>query len=116
GYTSLALIRSLYELEWEDAGRLYRHAIALNPGYATAHFWYACDYCAMLGRFEQAEAELKTAIELDPLSSILRENVAFLKMLRRDYPGAVQEYRKLLEFDPSFYKAYTSLGRAYAQQ
>ena len=37
-------------------------------------------------------------------------------MLKRDYDGAAQGFRDLVEFDPSFYKGYSSLGRAYAQQ
>jgi len=115
-YTSLAMIRSVYDLQWEDAERLYLRAIALNPGYATAHHWYAVDFCAMLGRFDEAAAELEIAGQLDPLSAIIREGSAFLKMLQRDYDGAVRGYRELAEFDPSFFKAYTSLGRTFAQQ
>jgi serine/threonine-protein kinase len=115
-YASLALIRSLYEREWDDAERLYLRAIELNPGCSTAHHWYAVDHCAMLGRFDRAEEQLRIASQLDPLSHIIREGVPFLKMLQRDYDGAIEGYRELVEFDPSFYKGYTSMGRAYAQQ
>ena len=115
-YTSLAMVRSVFDLQWEDAERLYHRAMALNPGYATAHHWYAVDFCAMLGRFDEAAAELEIAGQLDPLSAIIREGSPYVKMLRRDYDGAVRGYRELAEFDPSFYKAYTSLGRTYAQQ
>jgi serine/threonine-protein kinase len=115
-YTSLAMVRCVYDREWEDAERLYRRAIALNLGYATAHHWYGVDFCAMLGRFDEAAAELEIAFQLDPLSGIIREGSAFIKMLQRDYDGAARAYRELAEFDPAFYKAYTSLGRTYAQQ
>ena len=115
-YTSLASIRAAYDREWQDAERLYLRAIALNPGYATAHHWYGVDFCANLGRFDQAAAELEIAGQLDPLSPIIREGSAFLHLLRRDYDKAVRAYQELAEFAPSFYKAYTSLGRAYAQQ
>ena len=115
-YTSLALIRSVYELEWDEAEKLYRRAMALNPGYATAHHWYAIDFCAMRGRFAEAEANLGIAGQLDPLSNIIREGCAFLRLLQRDYEGAVRGYRELIESSPAFYKAYTSLGRAYIQQ
>jgi tetratricopeptide (TPR) repeat protein len=36
-------------------------------------------------------------------------------MLRGDYERAVEAYRDIVAIDPSFYKAYTSMGRAYAQ-
>src|SRR5207248_2471506 len=44
------------------------------------------------------------------------EGLAFLKLVAYDYEGAHQEYRKLVEDDPNFYKGYTALGRCYAQQ
>src|SRR3954454_20452584 len=33
----------------------------------------------------------------------------------RRYEEAIEQYRLLLEFEPSFYKAWTSRGRVYAQ-
>ncbi|HEY2014006.1 MAG TPA: tetratricopeptide repeat protein, partial [Bryobacteraceae bacterium] len=33
----------------------------------------------------------------------------------REFETAIEGYREILTFDPSFYKAYTSMGRAYAQ-
>ncbi len=114
-YPSLAMIRSLFDWEWEEAEALYRKAIALNPGYATAHHWISVDLLAMLGRFQEAAAEIEIALGLDPLSSILYEGRAFIFLLQRDYEAALRGYREILEFDPTFYKAYTSMGRAYAQ-
>lgn len=114
-YPSLAVIRAQRDREWDDAERLYRKAIALNPGYATAHHWLATDYLAPLGRFEEATDEIETALELDPLSSIIHEGRASFCTLQRRYEEAVRRYRELVEFDPSFYKGYTGMGRAYAQ-
>ncbi|SPF47899.1 Tetratricopeptide TPR_4 [Candidatus Sulfopaludibacter sp. SbA4] len=114
-YASLAFIRGLYEWEWEDAERLFKRAIALNPGYATAHHWLGCDHYAMLGRFDEALDEITIAIQLDPLSSIIQENRGYILMLRREYEAAIAAYRELQAFDPTFYKGYTSMGRAYAQ-
>lgn len=115
-HTSLALIRGVYDWEWEDCESLYRRAIELNPGYATAHHWLAIDCHAPLGRSKEAAAGLETALQLDPLSSIIREGFAYLKVQTRDYDGAVEGYRQLIVSDPDFYKGYTGLGRAYAQK
>ena len=49
----------------------FQHAIALNPNYATAHHWYGNGPLLALGRFDEAIAEGKRAIELDPLSPII---------------------------------------------
>jgi TolB-like protein/Flp pilus assembly protein TadD len=110
--TSLAGIRAQWQWKWDEAGELYRRAISLNPGYAKARHWYSIDYLALLGRFEEAEKEIAIARELDPLSMITQEGTGYLNLLRRDYVRAVQGYRDLIELDPSFYKAYSGLGRA----
>jgi serine/threonine-protein kinase len=115
-HSSLALMRGRYDWDWAGAEALYLRAIELNPGYATAHHWLAVDCYALLGRFEEAEAEMVIASQLDPLSSILREGRLFLKLLARDYESAVEGCRDLIRDDPGFYKGYTALGRAYALQ
>src|SRR5262249_21717087 len=62
-----ALARS-FECEGNPAGAEmeFQRAIALNPGYATAHQWYAT-LLRDLGR-QNWGAEAKRAGELDPLS------------------------------------------------
>ena len=114
-HTSLAWIKSHYEWQWGESGRLYRRAIELNPGYATARHWYAVDYLAMLGRFDEALPQLEVARDLDPLSLITREGKPYILMLARRYDEAMRYYNELMEYDPSYYKAYTSLGRLYIQ-
>jgi TolB-like protein/Flp pilus assembly protein TadD len=110
--SSLALITSLHDWDWDLAGSHYRRAMELNPSYATAYFWYGLDYCALLGRFPEALQAAETAIQLDPLSSILRESIAYIHLLSRQYQAAEAEYRNLIAFDPVFYKAWTGLSRA----
>jgi len=110
-YTSLALIRTLVEWRWEEAESLYRQAIKLKPSYAVAHHWYSIDYLAMLGRFEEAFAEMDVALDLDPLSGILREGRASLRTFARQYGEAVRLFQEALNLDPTFYKGYTSFGR-----
>ncbi len=114
-HTSLAWIRSHYEWNWVEAERLYRRAIELNPGYATARHWYAVDHLALLGHLEEAIREIEVARDLDPLSMIIHEGKAYLMMLSRRYDDAVAECSEFLELDPSLYKGYAALGRAYIQ-
>lgn len=115
-YASLALIRSLYDWEWKEAHCLYQRAIELNPGYATARHWLAVDWMALTGRFAEAAGQIEIALQLDPLSSIIREGKIFIKFLQGRYDDAVQGYCSLIADDPTFYKGYTSLGRVYAHQ
>jgi serine/threonine-protein kinase len=113
--TSLAFIRSVYDWEWDAGGEHFRRAIQLNPGYATVFHWYALDYCALRGRFREAHEMMAVALELDPLSPIIREGHGYIHLLSGEYERALQEYKNLLEFDEFFYKAYTAMGRLYCQ-
>jgi serine/threonine-protein kinase len=110
-HTSLGLIRSLHDFEWEEAEQHYLHAIELNPGYATAHFWYGADFLTNLGRFDEAHDEVKLACELDPLTPIVKMCQGYLLFVSRRYQDATASYRFLLEEEPTFYKLHTALGR-----
>ncbi len=113
-FTCLAFVRG-YEWKWRKAEELYRQSIALNPGYATAHHWYASDYLVKLGRVEEATSELDQAIALDPLSSIKLEGRAYLSMVAGNLDDARRRFEELLEHDRWFYMAWSSLGRLYTQ-
>jgi TolB-like protein len=109
---ALGLILSLYDWRWADAESRFRRALELNSGYVNTHHWYAMDFLACLGRFDEAMAEIAIAVRLDPLSPILREGQAYLFTLSRRYDEAIEHFAGLHEMDPSFYKALTSMGRA----
>ncbi len=113
-HVSLAFVRSLFDWDWAAAESLYRRAIALNPGYSRAHHWFASDFLAVLGRFEEALPEIRMARHLDPLSPVLVEGCGFVKMLKRDYAGALEEYEQVLQLDPMFYRVYSSKARVFA--
>jgi serine/threonine-protein kinase len=111
-HTSLAFIRSNYDWEWLEAEALYRRAIELGPGNATAHHWLAVDLLLLLGRFEEAGQELAIAVQLDPLSLIVEEGTGYLLAMSRRYDEAIEVYKALTELEPGFFKGYSSMGRA----
>jgi TolB-like protein/Tfp pilus assembly protein PilF len=110
-HVSLAFIRSTFEWDWAGADALYRHAIALNPGYSRAHHWYGTDYLALVGQFDAAIREAEIALHLDPLSPIILEGLGYVHMMSRDYVTALRLYQQLSQLDPVFWKAYSALGR-----
>jgi tetratricopeptide (TPR) repeat protein len=79
-HNALAAVKADYDWDWPGAEREFRRAIELNPGYATAHQWYA-EMLSELGRHEEALAEIKRAQQLDPFSLIINA-------VRGDAPGA----------------------------
>jgi tetratricopeptide (TPR) repeat protein len=114
-HTSLAYARFLYERRWEAAERGFRRAIDLNPGYPTAHQWYAFLLSA-LGRHEEAIAQARQARNLDPLSLVINADFGMVLYFARQYAGAVEQFRKTLELDASFAYAHFGLGHAWQQQ
>lgn len=114
-HTSLAMVKALYEWDWAGAEDEFRRAIELNPGYATAHHWYAVHLNAM-GRAPEARAQFAIARELDPLSSIINLNSAYPDHYSHQYEAAISQYKRTLALDPSFALAHQELMLVYEQQ
>jgi eukaryotic-like serine/threonine-protein kinase len=113
-HASLGLIND-YLWQFGEAEKEYRRAISLNPNYPTTHHWYS-RHLRGLGRLDEALAEIKRAQELDPLSSIINQNVALLYLLRNDLNSGIEQCKRIIELDPSFPEAHDSLGWAYLKQ
>ena len=113
-HTSLAFALDLYGWDWDVAGSEYEAAIRLNPGYATAHHWYAW-HLMLMGQATQALAEFRRAESLDPLSLIIGADIADALCINRDFDAAIAQSRKTLELDPGFAVGHYQLGQALVQ-
>jgi TolB-like protein/Tfp pilus assembly protein PilF len=114
-HASLGLIAMSYDYDWATAEQELRLAIELNPSYATAHQWYSL-CLAILSRDEEANAEIKRAQELDPLSLIINVASGFIAFLTRRYDEALEECRKVLDLDSTFPTAHLTLALIYEQK
>jgi TolB-like protein/DNA-binding SARP family transcriptional activator/Flp pilus assembly protein TadD len=90
-----------FEWRWNDAESEYLKAIELNPRYATAHQWYA-EHLAKVGRGAEAVASIRRALELDPLSLVIQNDLGLVLLLDRQYEAARQAWEEALRMDPSF--------------
>jgi len=113
-HTSMAMIKELYDWDFEGAEREFQRAIELNPGYATAHHWYGVHLAAMR-RFGQARTELNRALELDPLSLPINANAGYPDYFTHNYPPAIKAFRRALEMDRSYPYVHEDLMLAYEQ-
>ena len=84
-----------------DAERVYRRAIALNPGYAYVHHSFGW-FLSYLGRHDEAVVELERARELDPLSAIINADLGGVYFNARRYDEAATWNQRALEFEPGF--------------
>ena len=114
-HTSLGFALSGFDWDWASAEKEFRRAIELNPGYATAHHWYAW-HLSLLGRDREALAEMRKAQNLDPLSLIINADLAELLLIAHMPDESVQQSRKTIQMDASFALAHNQLGQAYLQK
>jgi len=114
-HNSLAFVLEGFDWDFDSAGKEFRRAIELNPGYATAHHWYAW-HLSLLGRYDEAIGEMRKAENLDPLSLIINADLAELLVLAHSYDESIQQSRKTIEMDPNFALAHNQLAQAYLQK
>jgi TolB-like protein/Tfp pilus assembly protein PilF len=112
-HTSLAWMRFRAGWDWEGAEASFRRALALNPGYATAHQWYS-SFLATLGRHEEALPEAKRAVDLDPLSPVMHRSLAIVHLLARRFPEAEASVLYAIELDRDVPVAHFTLARVRA--
>ena len=99
---------------WSEAEPDFRRAIELNPNNAAARYFFAFGYLAPQNRMDEALEQYRTAISLDPLSSIINTNYGVLLMEARRYPEALAQFQKVLARDPNFPAVHYKLSQFYA--
>jgi TolB-like protein/DNA-binding winged helix-turn-helix (wHTH) protein/Flp pilus assembly protein TadD len=114
-HNSLAFCLDGFDWDFDSAGKEFRRAIELNPGYATAHHWYAW-HLALLRRYDEAIVEMRKAANVDPLSLIINADLAELLALAHSYDESIRQSRKTIDMDPNFGLAHNHLGQAYLQK
>ncbi|MBW3660394.1 MAG: hypothetical protein KY397_02015 [Gemmatimonadetes bacterium] len=113
-HNALAFVKMLYDWDWEGAERGFQRAIDLHGGSAPTGSRYF-QFLAVVGRLEEATAEIERALQLDPLSLTINTAVGWAYYLEGRYEDAVRQLHKTLEMDPHFYWARFILGLAYPQ-
>ena len=108
----LGYAATFYDWDWATAERELDRAIALNPNYAEGYLHHSW-YLGSQERHEEARAAIVRASELDPLSLVIRANMANYYHWKRDYDGALAQTRRALELSPKLPLALLFSGMAY---
>jgi tetratricopeptide (TPR) repeat protein len=66
-------------------------------------------------RYDEAEAEMKKAVEIDPIDPLCQGYLAWFYLSKGDYETALAEARKTLQLDPNYTMAYFVMGTAYSE-
>lgn len=102
-----------YEFDWPTAETEFKKGLALSPGNAVGHLWYA-KYLAIVGRKDEVLAHRTIAARLDPVSPYAVQSVAGYLSVTGRYPEAIAQFRSALALDPNFGLAHQGMGVAYA--
>ena len=101
-HTFLAYALAVYDWDWSNAESEFKRGIELDPNNPAAHFRYGQMYLAPVGRSEEAVAEMKIALEADPLDLNMAGNLAWVYFSARQFDKAVEQGRKTYELDRNF--------------
>jgi len=104
-----------YLWDWAGAEHSFRRGIELNPGNAELHRFYA-EFCRSQGRWDDAITELKSALELDPLSLAINKSLGVAYYWSKRYDQALEQLQKTLELDSEFADAHDSIADVYTRK
>ncbi len=114
-HTSLGSYKMFYEWDIKGAEEEYRKAISLDAKYGNARHFYS--HCLQFsGREAEALREMKTAVELEPLSLVNNSELGWAYYLANQHDAAIEQLHKTIKLDPSYSYSYFILGLVYADK
>ncbi len=113
-HVSLGYSALVYDRNYTEAEKEFRRAIELRPDYATAHQYYAY-YLTAMGDLEQAIAERKHAVSIEPRSPLLNAALGEAYYEAHRFSDSIGSYQAALSIDPHYGVAIIQIGRNYEQ-
>lgn len=108
-HAALATVQFVLDRDAEGAERSYRQAIALDPSLPGVRRRYAYLLGAR-GRFVEATAQARTAVEMEPASASAIADLAWTHVIAGRLDEAERLYREAVQLDPSQAGTLLSLG------
>jgi tetratricopeptide (TPR) repeat protein len=111
-HTAVAFVT--FNWNWDAAGaeREFLRAIELNPDYVTAHHWYAT-FLMALARFPEALDQIERAQQLDPGSTSILTDKAFILFYKGDKDQATSLLKQIEASQPQFFSTHQYLAYIY---
>src|SRR5262249_53051553 len=95
--------------DWQNGLKEFDRALELNPNLAFAYELQAWTVNG-LGRFDEAIAKTRKAVELDPLNPFFQMSLSFFQYWARQYDESIVQAKKTLEMDPNSAISHILLG------
>jgi len=113
-WTTLGMIRGLYEWNSVAAHEAFSRAASLNPSYSTRLHWQAILFRAE-GRDGEALKNLYAARDIDPLSLVVRANLAALFADIGKEAESLREAESIVSVSPGWPPGLLRLAEVLAQ-
>jgi TolB-like protein/Flp pilus assembly protein TadD len=114
-HNALAAIHILYDWDWAAAEAACRRAVELRPGDSMTRVHLA-DYMSIRGRHDEAIAEYKFVLELDPISRVCLGHFGLILYRARRYDESIAQCLSALDIDPTYANALWFLALALEQK
>ena len=112
-HSMMGFVKAHYEYDWASAEREFKLALKLNPSDPYAHLFYSNSCLSPLSRHDEAIAEMKQAIELDPFSSRVQSFLGRTYIWARRYDDALAHLQRTTQMFPSFAIDHQRLAHLY---
>jgi serine/threonine-protein kinase len=109
----LGIYLQWYAWDWAGAEREFKRAIELNPDDDGARGYYSW-FLPIMGRGDEAIAEAKRGLQIDPLG--LNANLGSVFVFTHQWDKAIEQLRLSIDLDPNNWFDHYFLGRAYEQK
>lgn len=113
-HDALAEVRFVHDWDWPAAEREFRRALALGRDPTTRRFYG--HFLRALGRWEEAIAQMKAALELDPFSVETSKALGATYFWAGQHDRAIDQYLRTLELDANHAQTRDLLADAFAAQ
>lgn len=112
GYSALGEIRDNYDWDFPAGEQAHKRALELNPNSPEAHAKYGI-HLMILGRLDEAMSEIKSAINLEPMSLFNNRLLGDALYWSRRYDEAIAQFKRVVAMDANFRSAYSFLWISY---
>ncbi len=112
-HTFLAYSLVIYDWNWAEGERSFKRAIELDPNNSAAHFRYGQIYLAPMERIDEAIAEIKRGLDLEPLDINMGGTLAWAYLVAGQNDKAFEQAKKTYDLDPGHPIGRWMLSQAY---
>lgn len=108
-HTALGKVLGWFEWDFDGAELALRRAVGANRKYGDAH-WGLGSILPATGLLDEAIAEMRLAVSIDPLSPVFNYWLSRFLYFKRELDEAMEEAHRSIELDPGSFRPRLILG------